>query len=388
MKILFYQRTDVIESSGGTERVMCNLSSELAERGYEVTLMTNENKNGMPFFHLSDKVKFVNIGKTKFKGFKRFIFEIIKSTPLLKAFSFFDNHKYTSDIVCSHIKNEKPDIIILANPSDLLELCYSNTYDSPIIQMIHNVPWNIFARKSRVIFRETLRVMRKASVCQVLMPSFVKPMKSYYSGKVVTIPNIVTPPKDGINCQYDNSKEKLVISNIARITRAKNQELLIKAFAKIANKYPKWEINIWGKTDKKYKEKLEKIIRESGLDGRIIFKGTTKDVYGDLAKTDIFAFPSLFEGFGIALCEAMSIGLPCIGLEKAPAVGEIIINNKTGLLAKNDVDDFAEKLEELINDEELRRRLGDSARETIGDYSKEKVIEKWEQLIKETYENS
>ena len=99
MKILFYQGSDVINSSGGTEKVLCFLSSALAEDDYDITFMTNEKKSGKPFFKLSDKVKFINIGGTEFSGIRKIIFRIIKSTPLLKMFSYFNNYKYTSDTV-------------------------------------------------------------------------------------------------------------------------------------------------------------------------------------------------------------------------------------------------------------------------------------------------
>ena len=78
MKILFYQGSDVINSSGGTEKVLCFLSSTLAEEGYDIAFMTNEKKSGRPFFKLSDKVKFINVGGTKFSGIRKAIFKLIK----------------------------------------------------------------------------------------------------------------------------------------------------------------------------------------------------------------------------------------------------------------------------------------------------------------------
>lgn len=383
MKILFYQGSDVIDSSGGTEKVLCFLSSALAEEGYDVIFMTNEKKSGRVFFKLSDKVKFINVGGTKFSGIRKTIFKLIKSTPLIKIIDYFNNYKYTSDIVHIAIKKENPDLIILANPSDLLEISYSNSYKVPIIQMIHGVPWNIFYRKSKKILKMTLALMDKVKVCQVLMPSFVDLMKPYYKGRVVVIPNSVPTISDDFRCDYNNDKEKCVIINIARINYVKNQELVIKSFAKIADKYKKWEINFWGGDDKKYREKLELLIRENNLEDRVIFKGKTKEPMKELKNADIFVFPSLFEGFGLALTEAMAVGLPCIGLKTATAVSEIIINNKNGLLTENNVEDFTNKLETLMCNCELRKKLGKSAKQSMKNYNSEKIINMWKILIKE-----
>lgn len=387
MKILFYQRTDVINSSGGTEKVLCFLSSALAEKGYDVVFMTNDTKQGKPFFELSNKVKFINIGGTNFKGIRKTFFKIIKSTFLLKFFPYFNNYKYTSDVVYKKIIEEKPDLIILANPQDLVEVAYSHDYNIPIIQMIHNVPWNIFHRKSKTILKITLSLMKKVSLCQVLLPNFIELMKPYYNGKVIVIPNSVPTIDDNFICNYDNDDRKHIIINIARITPVKNQELIIKSFAKIASKYPNWEVDIWGNADKKYKEKLDNLVNELQLNDKVIFKGLTSQPLEELKKADIFAFPSLFEGFGIALAEGMGVGLPSIGLKTAPAVNELIINNKNGLLTENNEEDFTKNLEKLILDANLRKKLGIKAKELVKNYTPEKIVSMWEDLIGDVYKN-
>ena len=388
MRILFYQRSDVINSSGGTEKVLCFLSSELANLGYDVIFMTNEKKDGKPFFPLNSKVKFINIGGTNFSGFKKILFKLIKSTPLLKRFKGFDNYKYTSDVVYKNIEEIKPDLVILANPQDLVELCYSHTYNFPIIQMIHNVPWNIFVIKSKSILKITLDLMKNVKVCQVLMPSFVELMKPYYDGKVVVIPNYVPEVDDNQTVKY-NDKDVYKIINIARINRIKNQELLIKAFSLIANKYKNWNIEIWGTPDKRYIKILNELINKNNIQNRIFFRGKTKEPLKELQNADIFAFPSIFEGFGLSLTEAMAVGLPSIGLKTAPAVNEIIVDNDNGLLSENTPEDFANKLEILILNRKLREKLGISAKESVKKYSKEKILTMWQKLIKESlYENS
>lgn len=387
MKILLYQRSDVINSTGGTEKVLCFLSSELSKLGYDVTFMTNEKKTGRPFFPLNDKVNFINVGGTSFTGFKKHVFKLFKSIPILNKIKYFDNYKYTSDVIYKKIQEIKPDLIILANPSDLLELCYCHTYDCSIIQMIHNVPWNIFARRSKRVLKLTLSLMKNISVCQVLMPSFIELMKPYYNGKVVVIPNSVREVDSSDITDYNNTRKKII--NVARVTPIKNQELLIKAFSLISDKYKEWTIDIWGACDKKYIKKLNKLIKEKKLENRVFFKGKTKNIFDELKYADIFAFPSLFEGFGLALTEAMSIGLPSIGLKTAPAVNEIIIDNENGLLSDNTPQDFAKKIERLILNKELRIKLGTAAKEIVKKYNKDNIINMWQQLIKETtHENN
>ena len=95
----------------------------------------------------------------------------------------------------------------------------------------------------------------------------------------------------------------------------------------------------------------------------------------------------MFEGFGLALGEAMAVGLPSIGLKIAPAVNELIVDGENGILAENIEEDFAKNLEKLILDSKLRKKMGLNAKEMIKNYSEEKVVNMWDELIKTTYKN-
>lgn len=383
MKILFYQRSDVIESSGGTEKVLISLASSLAESGYDVVYMINENKQGAPFFKLSEKVKFTNLGGKKFKGLRKIVFKLIKSTPLLKFSGYFDEYYNTSKNVSREIKKENPNLIILANPHDLIDVLYKQKYETPIIQMIHGFPEVVFSRKSKTIRKLTLSLIKRVNVSQVLMNSQVPSMKSFYGGKIVVIPNSVSVVFD--NQPFEREKNKYTIINIGRITEIKNQKLIVEAFNILAKKYVNWEVHLWGRDDDlKYYNEIKALIKYYNLDDRIFFKGLTKNPIEKFKNADIFAFPSVSEGFGLALGEAMSAGLPSVGLSTTSAVNELIRHNENGFLANNNAEDFAEKLEELMSDSELRKKFGKNAKDFISQFTPEVVLEKWKLLIKET----
>ena len=83
----------------------------------------------------------------------------------------------------------------------------------------------------------------------------------------------------------------------------------------------------------------------------------------------------------------MSVGLPSIGLRTAPAVNELIVDNTNGILIDNNVDDLALNLEKLINNVDLRKKLGTKAKEMIKNYSEENILNSWEELIKKINKN-
>ena len=113
---------------------------------------------------------------------------------------------------------------------------------------------------------------------------------------------------------------------------------------------------------------------------RVVFAGWRDDIQALLRAMDIFAFPSLNEGMGKALVEAMYVGLPSV----ATAVGgvpELIEHGVEGLLVPaRHPGKLASALEELARDEEKRRILGAAARQRAQAYSVESMIEKIEVL--------
>lgn len=102
-----------------------------------------------------------------------------------------------------------------------------------------------------------------------------------------------------------------------------------------------------------------------------------------LNESSIFAFPSSSEGMPLALIEAMSVGLPAIGYKSCPSVNELIIDGYNGFLCDDGIDDFAEKMKILMQDERLRKKMGENARESMKQFAPEKIWNQWEALIKE-----
>lgn len=144
---------------------------------------------------------------------------------------------------------------------------------------------------------------------------------------------------------------------------------------------------MWGGTktprEVEYKKEMLDYVQKNNLQNNICFSGVTTNVVEKLQKADIFVFPSKSEAFGLALTEAMAAGLPAIGFKSCPAVNEIIINGYNGFLCEDGVDDFADKMKILLQDEKLRKQMGENARKSMDRFAPEKIWNQWEILIKE-----
>ena len=125
------------------------------------------------------------------------------------------------------------------------------------------------------------------------------------------------------------------------------------------------------------------ILSYTGCIGLIKAWGTTNNVNDVLNQGDIFVFPSAYEGFGLTLAEAMSIGLPGIGYKNCSAVNELIQDGVNGLLADDGVDSLAEKMQQLMGNQEMRARFGKAAHEAMKQYDSAIIWDEWEKLIAE-----
>lgn len=133
-----------------------------------------------------------------------------------------------------------------------------------------------------------------------------------FNGKAVIIPNPVI--RNSYTVNHFQIKARYKIIHAARLdTGCKQQHLAIMCFAQLASKYVNWDFELWGEgPDRKL---LEKQILDLNMQERIFLMGFTDNPIQKLSEADIFVFPSKYEGFGLALVEAMSVGLPCIGLK-------------------------------------------------------------------------
>lgn len=113
----------------------------------------------------------------------------------------------------------------------------------------------------------------------------------------------------------------------------------------------------------------------------MFLKGPSGQIEDKLNKSSIFVFPSQKEGFAIALCEAMSMGLPVVGCKSCSAVNSLIIDGKNGFLCEDSAESISIAIDKLIVDCKLRKRLGLQARADMAKFSNESVITQWEKLL-------
>lgn len=196
--------------------------------------------------------------------------------------------------------------------------------------------------------------------------------------EVICIPNIV-PEYDMIQ---RGTKKRYQILNVARFGEQKRQPLLLEAFATLADKFPNWDVKLLGEgRETPYFKKIAEVIASYHLENRVIIHNPVKDVLPHYQDADILAFPSAFEGFPLAMTEAMSTGLPVVAYKNCPGVNEIVENGKDGILVEDGVDAFADGLSKLMQSAALRNTMGMNGHNSMKKYSPDTVWNQWDKLI-------
>jgi glycosyltransferase involved in cell wall biosynthesis len=167
---------------------------------------------------------------------------------------------------------------------------------------------------------------------------------------------------------------------VGRLEPQKGFDLLIEAFAEIADRHPDWNLRILGEGPTR--KALMLAVARSGLSDRISMPGFSNDVREEMQRAELFVLSSRFEGFPMALLEAMSEGLACVSFDCETGPGELIRHNENGwLVSPNDVSALAEALDVSMRDADLRMRLGSRAREVTTTYSLSAVLAQWDELL-------
>ena len=370
MKILLVRDRNVLNTNW-----LVFYANLLAERGHDVVIACDTyGKLGVlaEGNKLNDHIKLVNLN-AKTTSWVKNIYRKIRGKLFPRCFRFK-----------KLIEKERPDVIVCYFPVDLFNVTRFQNHNIPIIQMVHHFPPIIldkYLRKPWFIRWYYKKSFKKVHTFQVLMDSYMDKINPYFEPKnVVRIANAVYQFKDEEKVDLTHEKKKIIY--VTRIEKhIKRPHLLVEAFAKIGWEFPDWKVEIWGlQKYPDYDKEIQDLIKANGLENNVFLMGYTRDVNELYRSADVHAFPSSAEGFSLAIADGMAIGLPTLGFADALSVNEVIVDGHNGFLAK-DLDDFAEKLKQLMSDKELRIRMGQNAIADMKAYAPEVIIGKWEKLF-------
>lgn len=159
-----------------------------------------------------------------------------------------------------------------------------------------------------------------------------------------------------LSAELGLDSQALLLGMVCRIVEQKGIPYALRAFQQISERFPSANLIIAG--DGPLRSQLEALARELGIDARVRWLGWRGDAVALIGAFDALLMPSLWEGFGLVLLEAMSRRVPVIA-NRVSAIPEVVVHGETGLLVEaRDIDALAAAMTRLLEDHALRHHMG------------------------------
>ena len=365
--------TPALYMAGGVERVLTLKANYFAEHfGYDITIILTEGKGKPLFYPLSDKIKVVNLD-INFEelwtcGFVKKVFLYLKKQRRYKKLLTAELMRIRPDITISSLRREINFINGIKDGSRKIgELHINRANYRKVENSESNWLKHLFARywASRLVGH-----LRKLDKLVVLTETDREAWKEL--DNVVTIPN----PSPFMPSSVSPLTEKRVIA-VARYSHEKGIDLLLEAWAEAEND---WRLDVYGEGDT---TPYEHLIDKLGVDrSRCQLNGRTSEIEQEYLKSSIAVCSSRFEGFGMAIVEAMACGLPVVSFDCPWGPRSIIHDGEDGVLVRNGSPSaLSQALVLLMNDKNRLKTMAVAARSHVQRFTIEQVVESWQQKI-------
>lgn len=187
-----------------------------------------------------------------------------------------------------------------------------------------------------------------------------------------------------LNQPMKPSVKRKAFINVGRLAKQKNQALLIKAFSEVVSRHPEYSLLIYGEGPQE--NILKKMISDICLSECVKVKGTTENIHEKIVECTCFVLSSDYEGQSNALLEAMALGMPCITTD-VPGQREIVNERNALIVEPGNLLQLSKAMLDIIDDEELRHRLGEEASKKLAELDIDKILGEWEVIVEDLYED-
>lgn len=371
MRLMYF--IPLLAPIGGQERTLTDKANYLVSQGHDVMFVTYEN-NVPIVYPLDPRVRHEDLSCH---------FYSLYSYPFWKRFhEALKLKRQFRQKMKAQIDAFRPDVIVIAIPNTENFICdvMKLAGQTPVVIESHLAQGRqVFDRgiteKWLYLINNPMKAVRTCSLLVALTKGDAECWQRQGVKNIRVIPNPVTcyPPQ---MAPVEGHRPHRIIA-VGRLALQKRMDRLVNAFALIADKYPEWYIDIYGEGE--LHDEVQALITQKGLDRQIHLQAPTNQIYEQYQTSQFFVLSSDFEGFGLVIVEAMACGIPVVVTECPFGPSEIVDHGKTGLLARMDERDLAEKMEWMITHDAERNTMGAAAYQAAGRYRKELTMKEWEQ---------
>lgn len=369
--------TIVIHSlrGGGAERVLVNLLRGLDRSDFSINLILYERVFDYP---LPDKVEVASLdieaSRNLFKLIKGFVLKIIRLALLFR--------RNRPDIIFSLLSSTNVAVIIAKLLSGTKNKVIVSEHTYPSVNLSNETYGGITRLFIKSCYPKADKIIAvSASIKQDLVSNFHFPeTKIEVVYNPVDIGEIEKLSEEAVEHPWFQGEIPVIVS-VGRLTRQKGYPHLLRAFS-IVRKDLHCRLSIIGEGEDH--TKLLNLAKDLGIEGEVEFLGFQRNPFKYMARSSLFVLSSLYEGFPNVLLEAMALGLPVISTDCPSGPGEIIEDQKNGILVPvKEERALAGAIITVMADKGMREILGRGARLRAGDFALEKIVNDYKRVFNE-----
>ena len=374
MKKILYV-VDTFTILGGIERVLGDKLNWLAQHGFRIALMTvNQGGHAVAFPLCED----IDICHADILFHRKYQYPLWRRA--LKERSMQRNFRKALE---QKIGAYSPDVIVLTRTAyvkTVLRVCG----DIPVVFESHNSC--LYYQFEQLGMVERLRYLyryhqMKSVAAVVSLTKGDAAVWRRWTPNVVTIPNVVNLNTTG--CYSDCSAKSVIF--IGRYSRQKDIHSLMKIWQMVHRRHPDWTLNLFGD----YGDQRDQLMPDlTKMGAGVVIHEPTQAIGVQYLQNSMLLLTSLYEPFGLVMPEAMSYGLPVVAFDCPYGPAVIINDGVDGFLIKDrNVEDFADKVCRLIDDEPLRRTMGQAGIKSAQRFAADEIMPRWKNLLETLYNN-
>lgn len=364
-----------IYNPGGMERVLWNkVVYWTRHTDWEVVIVTTDQHDRPPFYPFPEQVRRIDLGIN--------YSEDNTKSPLGKIAGYLRRRRLHKRRLTELLMRERADVVVSLYPSESSFIPDIRDGSRKVLELHYCKFFRLqYGRKGllgaidRWRTRQDERIVRRFDKFVVLTHED----QGYWGA----LPNLEVIPNAAMHLtdRFADGSARRVIA-VGRLDYQKGFDRLIRGWDLVqrSGRFADWRLDIFGQGE--WHDMLQGMIDERGLAATTHLCRPTTQIGNEYARSSLHVMTSHYEGFGMVIVEAMACGLPSVAFDCKCGPKDIIRPGENGLLVRDgDEEGLAQALMTLMEDDALRKRMSQRAREVVKEYSEEAVMARWMRLF-------